>query len=258
MPAIDPVCGMDVDETAAAATSVYRGQTIYFCAVGCKAAFDRDPEQYMNPSGGGVAAASTSARAEELPAEASTAVEAAIRARRSITRFRPDAVPADALHRMLEAAVWAPNHHLTEPWEFCVLTGDSRRRFAEIRREFRRTLLAAPDAPEFAKFLDKVYWDAIGAPAIIVVTTTNPDDPDLRSDDYGATMCAIQNMLLVATALGLGSYLRTGGLIHFPPLREFLSVPPTRRIAGAVYVGYSAHVPERRRTPAAKKTHWLD
>lgn len=43
----DLVCGMMIDPKAAAATSEYRGQTYYFCARGCKVAFDRDPEKYI-------------------------------------------------------------------------------------------------------------------------------------------------------------------------------------------------------------------
>ncbi|GFP20277.1 P-type Cu+ transporter, partial [Candidatus Hakubella thermalkaliphila] len=39
----DPVCGMDVAEEEAAATSVYNGTIYYFCAVGCKEKFDADP-----------------------------------------------------------------------------------------------------------------------------------------------------------------------------------------------------------------------
>ncbi|HEY41816.1 MAG TPA: HAD-IC family P-type ATPase, partial [Dehalococcoidia bacterium] len=45
--AIDPVCHMEVDESTAAATSEYKGKTYYFCAVGCKKAFDQDPEKYL-------------------------------------------------------------------------------------------------------------------------------------------------------------------------------------------------------------------
>ena len=44
----DPVCGMDVDERKAPATSQYRGQTYYFCSKGCKAAFDKDPEKFVS------------------------------------------------------------------------------------------------------------------------------------------------------------------------------------------------------------------
>jgi len=43
----DPVCGMKVDEKKAAATSEYKGKKYYFCAVGCKKAFDKDPEKYL-------------------------------------------------------------------------------------------------------------------------------------------------------------------------------------------------------------------
>ena len=42
----DPICGMDVQEARAAATSEYRGKTSYFCAVSCKKEFDSDPAQY--------------------------------------------------------------------------------------------------------------------------------------------------------------------------------------------------------------------
>jgi Cu+-exporting ATPase len=45
--AIDPVCKMEVDENTAVATSEYKGNTYYFCAVGCKRAFDENPEKYL-------------------------------------------------------------------------------------------------------------------------------------------------------------------------------------------------------------------
>lgn len=43
----DPVCGMDVDENAAAGKSEYKGQTYYFCSPGCKRSFDKEPEKYV-------------------------------------------------------------------------------------------------------------------------------------------------------------------------------------------------------------------
>jgi Cu+-exporting ATPase len=44
--AVDPVCKMTVEESSAAATSTYQGKTFYFCNPGCKASFDKNPEQY--------------------------------------------------------------------------------------------------------------------------------------------------------------------------------------------------------------------
>jgi Cu+-exporting ATPase len=44
----DPVCGMDIDPATAAGTSEYKGQTYYFCSLGCKRSFDKDPEKYLS------------------------------------------------------------------------------------------------------------------------------------------------------------------------------------------------------------------
>ena len=43
----DPVCGMMVDPEKAAAKSEHKGKNYYFCARGCQAAFDKDPEKYL-------------------------------------------------------------------------------------------------------------------------------------------------------------------------------------------------------------------
>ncbi len=43
----DPVCGMRVDPKTAAASTVYAGETYYFCSQGCKAGFEKDPEKYL-------------------------------------------------------------------------------------------------------------------------------------------------------------------------------------------------------------------
>jgi YHS domain-containing protein len=47
----DPVCGMEVDEKKAAAKSQYRGKTYYFCAPGCKKAFDGNPGKFTGAEG---------------------------------------------------------------------------------------------------------------------------------------------------------------------------------------------------------------
>ena len=44
----DPVCEMDVDEKMAAAHSSYQGKNYYFCAPGCREAFEKDPARYAS------------------------------------------------------------------------------------------------------------------------------------------------------------------------------------------------------------------
>ncbi len=48
----DPVCGMEVDEKNPPATSTYKGKTYYFCAVGCKNTFDKNPKKYVSGKAG--------------------------------------------------------------------------------------------------------------------------------------------------------------------------------------------------------------
>ena len=43
-----PVCAMDIDPATAAGTSEYNGQTYYFCSLGCKKSFDKEPEKYLS------------------------------------------------------------------------------------------------------------------------------------------------------------------------------------------------------------------
>ena len=45
--AVDPVCKMLVDEKTAKHKTVYNGKTYYFCAPGCKIAFEENPEKYL-------------------------------------------------------------------------------------------------------------------------------------------------------------------------------------------------------------------
>ncbi|MFQ6135574.1 MAG: YHS domain-containing protein [Candidatus Hydrothermarchaeales archaeon] len=45
--ATDPVCNMGVDEATAEHKAEYEGETYYFCAPGCKTAFEEDPEKYL-------------------------------------------------------------------------------------------------------------------------------------------------------------------------------------------------------------------
>jgi len=46
----DLVCGMDVTPESAAGKSDYKGQTYYFCSLGCKKSFDENPEKYLTKS----------------------------------------------------------------------------------------------------------------------------------------------------------------------------------------------------------------
>lgn len=182
----------------------------------------------------------------------------AIVTRRSVPQFKPDPVPREVIQRLLDAAVWAPNHRLTEPWVFHVLGEKTKRRFAELRRDARAAVLPNPTAPEVQPALQKIVDDTVHTPVIIVVTAQGHDDPELQEENYWAAFGAAYAFMLGAWSLGIGTYFRTGALRDAPALREMLRLPPDYRVIGFLYTGYPATVPQKRRTPASEKTVWLE
>ena len=183
----------------------------------------------------------------------------AIAARTSTRAFADRPVPRAILERLLAAAVRAPNHKLTEPWRFAVLTGKSVARFAELRRAHRATRFPDPASPEAAKAIDKTYREALATPAFLVVMCAVSDDPVRREEDYAATMMAVQNLLIAATAEGVGSYIRTGGILEDAGVRELVQLPAGHRLVAVVSLGYPAAPQEpKKRSDPAGKTLWLD
>ena len=183
----------------------------------------------------------------------------AISGRTSVRRFRPDPVPRETIQRLLDCAVRAPNHKLTEPWRFAVLTEGARDRVADIRARHRLKRFDDPSAPEAQAAADKVGREAREVPAyIVVMSVVNPDEIT-REEDYAATMMAIANLMIAAQSLGLGTYLKTGGVMRDPALVELAGVAPNFRVVAILSLGYPAEAEEpRRRKAAAELTRWVN
>jgi nitroreductase len=183
----------------------------------------------------------------------------AISRRTSVGRFRPQVVPRDIIEQLLECAVRAPNHKLTEPWRFTVLTGAARDRFAEIRAKHRLKRFADPRSAEAQAGADKVRRESRDTPVYIVVMAAVSPDDITREEDYAATMMAVANLMIAAESLGLGTYLRSGGVMQDSELLELAGVPDAFRVVGILSLGYPVVQEEpRRRKPAAEVTRWVD
>ncbi len=176
----------------------------------------------------------------------------AILTRRSAKRYRPDPVDRAMLETMLAAAVRAPNHFLTQPWYFHVVTGSARRRLAALRAEQLRAGGQA-DADKIARNVHELET----IPAVMLVSQQAGRNPEEDRENYAATACAIQNMLLAAHAQGLAAIWRTGNFLSDEALRAWLALPPERTLVGLVYVGYPETVVETPRIPWSEKTTWL-
>jgi nitroreductase len=180
----------------------------------------------------------------------------AIQQRTSVRRYRPDPVSRETIERLLECAVRAPNHKLTEPWRFAVLTGGAKAGLAEIRAAHR---LKKADDHEARARADKARRETLESPALIVVMARTSEDDITREEDYAAVMMAIGNFMTAAQSLGLGTYLKTGGVMRDPALAELIGLPEGYRVVGILSVGYPVEAePPRRRRPAGELTSWLE
>jgi nitroreductase len=182
----------------------------------------------------------------------------AIERRTSVRRFRSDPVSRATIERLLEAAVRAPNHKLTEPWRFAVLTGSVKARLADIQAAHRRERFDDPAGPDADAAAEKKRREVLDTPAILVAMCAVSADERTREEDYAAAMMALENFMIAAQSLGLGTYLRTGGIIRDPGLLELLGLAPDFRVVGVLSLGYPAgEETPRRRRPAAELTTWL-
>lgn len=183
----------------------------------------------------------------------------AINQRTSVRRFRPEPVSRETIERLLECAVRAPNHKLTQPWRFTILTGPARDRFAELRAGHRLKRFDDPSAAESLAAADKVRRETRETPVFVVVMSAVNPDEITREEDYAASMMAIANLMIAAESLGLGTYLKTGGIMPDPGVLELARVPEGFRVVGIVSLGYPAGVESpRRRKPAAELTEWVE
>jgi nitroreductase len=183
----------------------------------------------------------------------------AIQRRTSVRRYRPDPVSRDTIERLLDCAVRAPNHKLTEPWRFAVLTGGAKARLADIRAAHRLQKYDDPTSDEARARADKARRETLESPVVIVIMARTSRDAITREEDYAAVMMATANLMTAAQSLGLGTYLKTGGVMDHPSLGELVGLPDGYRVVGVMSVGYpvEAETPRRRR-PAGELTSWLE
>jgi nitroreductase len=183
----------------------------------------------------------------------------AIETRRSIGRVKQDPVPRDLIERILESAVHAPNHRITEPWRFHVFTGKGRGELARVRAEIARLQAEAEGEDEelAAGRISRERKKAFRAPVVVAVICESGRDEVETLENYAACAAAVQNMLLTAHALGLGAMWRTGPVAYHDHMREFLDLEEGDTVVAHLYLGFpDMGERPRRRAPAREKTVW--
>ncbi|MGM9925447.1 MAG: nitroreductase [Bacillus sp. (in: firmicutes)] len=180
-----------------------------------------------------------------------------IKERRSVKRFEDREISPGLVKELLDIAVWAPNHRLTEPWRFILIHGEGRVKLAETVREFRER--KEPDPSKKKAEGEKVYNKLMSNPMFLMVVMK--EDPNLvtREEDFAATCCLIQNFSLLAWEQGIGMTWHSYGWLQDELVRESLGIQPGERAIANLHMGYTAMLPKpQQRKPAAELLTVID
>ena len=165
-------------------------------------------------------------------------------------------VHRDIIERVVQNAIWAPNHGMTQPWRFSVFTGEGRKRLSEfLGAEYTR--LTPPE-----KFMPKKLANHTERPlqstvAIALGLARDPNKKISLLEEQFAMACAVQNMYLTCTAYGLGGFWSTGAAITGNGMRDFLGLGAEDSCMGIFYMGYPAiEWPKGYRKPWVEFVKW--
>jgi nitroreductase len=154
-------------------------------------------------------------------------VERAIRERRTSKQFGSVPLEEGTLRELLELALHAPNHRLTQPWRFRVLGAETRQRLDELCGEKEAMKLRR-------------------APTLVLATAALSGDPHTDEEDLAAVASGVYAVLLGATARGLASYWRTPAAFESDDVREILGLGGSEKIVALIHLGPKVSDPPRK------------
>jgi len=167
-----------------------------------------------------------------------------LKGRRTINLYLQTRVPEQLVRDAIEAATWAPNHHVTEPWRFLMMGPETVARTIERVR----ATLAEQKGQELADFKAKSWAEK---PGWLTVTCRRSADALKEREDYAACSVAVQNFMLYLWKAGVGSKWTSGDITRDPAFFDILGVNPEEEfVVGMIWYGYPKLTPTQSRTAA--------
>jgi len=189
--------------------------------------------------------------ADNPPSEWTALAAELLQARRTVLprRLSEPGPDADQQQTILTAASAAPDHGQLLPWRFIEVPPAWRDRLAEV---FAVALLER-DATARPEDVERAREKAFRAPWLMlaVVDAERGDDPDVDlAERIVSAGCAVQNLLLMATALGFGSALTSGKALKSDALRRLFCLAPSEQALCFISIGTVASRKPGRPRPA--------
>jgi nitroreductase len=183
-----------------------------------------------------------------------------VRTQRAHRAFTTEPVPDDLVERVLEAATYAPSAENRQPWEFVVVRDPVLRdRIGELMKraweQHGRAHSEGRLSPELLADVDRGATGSISAAPVLVVVAADTSRC-LPATVPSSIFPALQNLLLAAGAVGLGSALTTIATAFADELRDAVGLPPEVVPVAVVPLGVPAKpLGPSRREPFAAHTH---
>ena len=186
----------------------------------------------------------------------------AIRTQRAIRLYKPDPVPQEMIEAVIEVAIRAPSSGNRQKWGFMVVRDpELKLKIADYYRQNITSGIRSNRPPEDQRMWDQTKYlaDHLHEVPVFILACIADDG---RPDDFarGATIYpSVQNMLLAARGLGLGSCLTTRHRKFEAKIKELLGMPEDVHIAALLPLGFpedgARYGPSRRR-PASEVTYY--
>lgn len=147
----------------------------------------------------------------------------------------------ETLHRIIEAALRAPDHGRLRPWRFLTIEGKARYRLGELFVEALK--LRKPDAAD--EELKKNAEAPLRAPLIVAVIARQTDNVKVPVvEQLLSAGCAAHGILLAAQALGFGAIWRTGDNSYDAHVQAGLGLNADETLIAYIYIGTPIGVPK--------------
>lgn len=167
----------------------------------------------------------------------------AIRSRRTVKDFTGAPVNRELLESWCELASWAPTHRLTQPWRFALLDQAAIARLSSYMLA-TPAISSVPDPAKGAAKLAKLRERLPTLGAMIQVTWVRDSNPAIDLEEHAAASAAVQNVLLAATAAGVGSFWSTNPALSHPLTQTWCGSNPTiEGFLGSLWLGIAAEQP---------------
>lgn len=164
--------------------------------------------------------------------------------RRSIRKYQPTPIPEEALHQVLEAALYAPSAINLQHWYFAVLQSPEKvSQFKEImlrvQEKFRPVLAQRFEKhPQAFQDTETFLTSLGGAPVVVLVYALKPEYPD-RDGAMQSISAALENLMLAAWAKGLGTcWISAPQRMGFGPELQETFASDKGEFVAAVTLGY--------------------